>query len=291
MNTDQLLAKALHDKKSSGEYDEIVPINNTSLIYYNSVNLAIGKQGSGKSLLFLREILKIQNTKGIHLLVYVTPDGTIQDRTFLAVQPLLTIPVLVVKTEDAEEVVQGIVNLKHQYNLLVESGRLDKLVPDQQQEILELLHLKEFPRGAHQSRLHTILFFDDVAFSSLFVKDDSYFNKFVTRCRHTNFIVMFAAQKMAKAVSVPVKSQVTSLMIYPGFSWRELSNIFYNTTIKGGDYHGFKNLYGMIKKDQVLYANSKDDLLKIIDLSHLRLEPKAVTPRESPQEDSDDEYC
>jgi len=102
---------------------------------------------------------------------------------------------------------------------------------------------------------------------------------------------MFAAQKMAKAVSVPVKSQVTSLIIYPGFSWRELSNIFYNITIKGGDYHGFKNLYELLKKDQVLIANSKDDLLKIIDMSHLRHMREGVTPRENLQEDSDDEYC
>ena len=47
----------------------------------------------------------------------------------------------------------------------------------------------------------------------------------------------------------------------------------------------------MIKKDQVLYANSKDDLLKIIDLSHLRHMSEVVTPRENPQEDSGDEYC
>ena len=113
---DDMLCDALHNKQSSGEFNEIIKINNSSILYYNSVNLALGKQGSGKSLLFLREILKIQDTKGVHLLVYVTPDGTIQDRTFLAVQPLLKIPLLTISTEDAEEVVQGIVNLKNHYN-------------------------------------------------------------------------------------------------------------------------------------------------------------------------------
>ena len=267
---DDMLCDALHNKQSSGEFDEIVKINNSSILYYNSVNLALGKQGSGKSLLFLREILKIQDTKGVHLLVYVTPDGTIQDRTFLAVQPLLKIPLLTISTEDAEDVIQGIVNLKNHYNNLLTDGSIDRLVPEQKQEILELLHLDEFPKTSHQSRLHTILFFDDVAFSKLFAKDDSYFNRFMTRCRHTNFIVLFASQKLTKAVSIPVRSQLTSITIYPGFSWRELSQIFNNTTIKGLDYQQFKRLYGQLEQDQSLHVNARDDILRIIDLGHLR---------------------
>ena len=124
---DKNLIKVLREKQATGNQTEISPINNQSLLYYNSVNLAVGKQGSGKSLLFLREIMNIQNEKNIHLFIYVTPNGDINDSTMLAIKPCLTVPLLVVAEEDLQEVVEGIVNLKNIYNDMVRDGMVDKL--------------------------------------------------------------------------------------------------------------------------------------------------------------------
>jgi len=266
---DKSLIKVLREKQATGNQTEISPINNQSLLYYNSVNLAVGKQGSGKSLLFLREIMNIQNEKNIHLFIYVTPNGDINDSTMLAIKPCLTVPLLVVAEEDLQEVVEGIVNLKNIYNDMVRDGMVDKLDPEQKQEILSLLHLDEFPSDMYNTRLHTLLLFDDAAFSSLFKKDDSFFNKFITRCRHNNFIVMFATQKF-KGLSMPVKSQATTVMIYKGFTPQEVSYIFHNATINGFSYQEFKDLYARLEQDQVLYCNSQSGQMRIIDLSHIR---------------------
>jgi len=132
---DKNLIKVLREKQASGNQTEISPINNQNLLYYNSVNLAVGKQGSGKSLLFLREIMNIQNEKNIHLFIYVTPNGDINDSTMLAIKSCLTVPFLVVTEEDLQEVVKGVVNLKNIYNDMVRDGMVDKLDPEQKKEI------------------------------------------------------------------------------------------------------------------------------------------------------------
>ena len=67
MSVDKILVDALKQKEARGNQTQITPINNDSLIFYNSVNLAVGKQGAGKSLLFLREVLKIQKEKNIQI--------------------------------------------------------------------------------------------------------------------------------------------------------------------------------------------------------------------------------
>jgi len=269
MSVDKILVDALKQKEAKGNQTQITPINNDSLIFYNSVNLAVGKQGAGKSLLFLREVLKIQKEKNIHLLVYVTSDGETSDETFLAIKNHLTIPVLTVSNNDVEEVVEGLLHTKDLYNDLVSKRKLEKLIPTHKEQIKQLLHLKEFPRDLYNTRLHTVLLFDDAAFSSLFKKDDSYFNKLVHKCRHANCIFMFATQKF-KGLSMPVKSQATTLMIYPGFTPQEVSYIYHNATIKGFDFQQFKALYSRLLKDQVLYCNAVSDEMKIIDMSHIR---------------------
>jgi len=116
-------------------------IHPESLIFYNSVNIAVGKQGTGKTLLFMREILK------------------------------------------------------------------------------------EFPEYTQKNtRLHTILIFDDIAYSKLF--KDPYFESLITKNRHNNIITFFGTQKFTgDVISSAIRSQATSICIYNGFSPRELATI------------------------------------------------------------------
>ena len=81
---------------------------------------------------------------------------------------------------------------------------------------------------------------------------------------------MFATQKF-KGLSMPVKSQATTVMIYKGFTPQEISYIFHNATINGFSYKEFKELYGSLEQDQVLYCNSQSGHMRIIDLSHIRM--------------------
>ena len=260
------IAKMLFNKEKSGKDTAISPISDDIMLYYNSVNIAVGKQGRGKSLLFLRELVKISklNNPKFHLIIYVNQEGT-NDETLNSIEPLINIPILKINYEDAEEVVAGIIDYKTFYYSLIEKGDYDIITPEQRQEVNIALNIQD----DSIKQLHTLILFDDAAFNSLFKRSDSYFNKLVTRCRHINFIFMFAVQKF-QGVSMPIKSQATSLYIYAGYTNHEISYIFNNSTVKGFNYSEFRELYKKIKEDEVLYCNSQSDQLKIIDLSHIR---------------------
>ena len=260
------IAKMLFNKEKSGKDTAITPISDDIMLYYNSVNVAVGKQGRGKSLLFLRELVKISklNNLKFHLIIYVNQEG-MNDETLNSIEPLIDIPILKINYEEAEDVVAGIIDYKTFYYSLIEKGDYDLITPEQRQEVNVALNIQD----DKIKQLHTLILFDDAAFNTLFKRSDSYFNKLVTRCRHINFIFMFAVQKF-QAISMPIKSQATSLNIYAGYTNHEISYISNNSTVKGFNYSEFLELYKKLKEDEVLYCNSQSDQLKIIDLSHIR---------------------
>jgi len=53
---DNEIIDALDEKEEMGENTQISSIHKDIAIFYNSVNIAVGKQGSGKTLLFMREL-------------------------------------------------------------------------------------------------------------------------------------------------------------------------------------------------------------------------------------------
>ena len=75
--------------KNESLISEIHPEVNIRL---NSVNVIVGKQSSGKTVIALKEIIKLGVLNTHHLFIYVTKDGQESDKTFLALKPLLMIP-------------------------------------------------------------------------------------------------------------------------------------------------------------------------------------------------------
>jgi hypothetical protein len=70
--------------------EQIKPIHPDLNIYSNSINICCGPCGAGKSIAFLREVIKlILYTNVIHLMLYVTKSGS-SDGTFKTLEPLLT---------------------------------------------------------------------------------------------------------------------------------------------------------------------------------------------------------
>ena len=52
MSVDKILVDALKQKEARGNQTQITPINNDSLIFYNSVNLAVGNKGQARAYSF-----------------------------------------------------------------------------------------------------------------------------------------------------------------------------------------------------------------------------------------------
>ena len=283
-NTDYLISERLKLKKKIGRKSLIEPISDDINLFYNSVNIAVGKQGNGKTLLMLREIINISfleeefknspNPLGFHLIFYVNQSGEINDETFKILQDLISIPIVVINYNQSEEVITGLLDFKQEYYKLIDQpdllGQWDNDKIDAVSEALALkitngngLLNKNLPKT-----LHTIIYFEDAANQSVFKLNDSYFNKLAFQCRHNNTIFLFCVQKMA-AISKPILSQVTNVFIYPGYSPQELSYIHRMSAIQGMDYKELKAVYTSLKQYQLLSANMVTQVFAIIDLSHI----------------------
>ena len=81
-------------------------------VRYNSVNVIVGKQGQGKTVIALEEIIKIALMDTHHLLVYVTKDGNESDRSFLALKSLIEprLPIITISESSAGWVSVGLVD-------------------------------------------------------------------------------------------------------------------------------------------------------------------------------------
>ena len=84
--------------------ESIKPIGNDIFVYYNSLNILVGNQGKGKTHIDIRDLIQIfrlQNTN-VHLIVYISKNGTINDSTFESQQELIKLPIESVADVDAE---------------------------------------------------------------------------------------------------------------------------------------------------------------------------------------------
>jgi hypothetical protein len=86
-------------------------------VKYNSVNVFIGKKGTGKTACALNEALKMSLTGQYHLMIYVCPQGIINDDSFKTLRPLIekNLPIRVVSTDEIASAIQQLIQYKTCY--------------------------------------------------------------------------------------------------------------------------------------------------------------------------------
>lgn len=215
-------------------------------VKYNSVNVIVGKQGQGKTVIALQEIIKIGLMSTHHLLVYVTKDGNESDRSFLALKHLIEInlPILTVSESDAQKTIENIIQKKNEYykikrnNLVNDLDNPDlKITPEETKEILNALYVDNFDFDF----LHTIVLFDDISNSKLFANESSYFSQLIRRCRHTNFSFFLLIQGW-KGLKPHIKNEISTLFIFPCFNKQQLHYI-YSQSATNLDFDDFYSEY------------------------------------------------
>lgn len=72
----------LKSKSNETSNSLIKPIHQDIKVRYNSVNVIVGKQSLGKTVIALEEIIKISLLNTHHLLIYVTKNGDENDKSF-----------------------------------------------------------------------------------------------------------------------------------------------------------------------------------------------------------------
>ena len=228
-------------------------------VKYNSVNVIVGKQGQGKTVIALQEIIKIGLMETHHLLIYVTKDGNESDRSFLALRQLIEpfIPILTVSENDAQKTIEKIIQRKNDYYKIKRYGleeRLEdprlKLSLDDVLDMFDKLYIKDFDRDY----LHTIVLFDDISNSKLFANESSYFSQLIRRCRHINFSFFLLIQGW-KGLKPHIKNEISTLFIFPCFNKQQLHYI-YSQSATNLDFDQFFAEYYKIMQIKTKHPNS-----------------------------------
>ena len=80
---DNMINYCLYKNQPKLKQELINEIHPDINIPYNSLNIAVGRQRSGKTQTIIREIIKISNISSrTHLLIYINKTGTSSDPTF-----------------------------------------------------------------------------------------------------------------------------------------------------------------------------------------------------------------
>lgn len=213
-------------------------------IRLNSVNVIVGKQSSGKTVIALEEVIKLGVLDTHHLFVYVTKDGHETDKTWLALKPLLQIPYVIVSESDAVDALKTIIAAKNLYGIIRNDNLQDKIDDKQLLDMFDVLAVSNFERET----LHTIVLFDDISNSKLFQNEGSYFSQLIRRCRHIN-VSFFLLIQGWKGLRPHVKNEITTLFIFPCFNRQQLRYI-YGQSASNLAFDEFNELYTEILKQK-----------------------------------------
>ena len=199
---------------------------NPSYCYYNSVNIAVGKQQSGKTFAMIREMAKISRVcRNTHMLIYVNKTGGKTDDTFETQKDKIYIPILYLSHDKLEDFLREFLEWKELYNEIHKNNLGDKIVEKQKKELFERLHINDFSRPF----LHTLIYLEDVSQTPILKKRESYIKEMMTQCRHIK-CSFFIIIHYWKALQNPdIKTQATTLLVFGGFCRQQITYILSQT--------------------------------------------------------------
>lgn len=202
---------------------DIRPIHPEINVYYNSVNVFTGPQGTGKTYSAMDQALKIALVSPqTHLLVYMSKFGEeTRDPTVETLKTLLKIPILYLRYDEAEQRFQRLLAYKRLYKRIYDEGCYDRVEDSQIEEIKTELFIDNFD----QPFLHTLVLVDDVCNNPLF-KPGRYFADIGAICRKV-YCSFFLTIQFWKGVSTDIRSNITTAFILGRFSRQKLQHIYH----------------------------------------------------------------
>ena len=172
---------------------------------YNSFNICIGKQGTGKTTSILKELIKLsmKNIDSYHLIIYVSNNSS--DDTFNNLYKYINIPIVKTDYEHLDKQYEQLIKLKDIYNKMID----EEIENDK--NILETLYINNF----NLKRLHILILIDDAAF--VLKNEKSKWFKWLCQLRHLNTTIFMCIQ-IWKSINPSLITQITSIQLFSGYS-------------------------------------------------------------------------
>ena len=218
--TSEIMKMASSMNPGRSNLSAITPISQYSPIKYNSVNVAVGRRGSGKTHAFMKEFIRIgEASSRTHMLIYVSKNLNVVDPTFEKFRDLIPIPIEIVEAEFFEEYIKNIIMYKEYYEKIIEQDVVDDLTDDLVEEFQQVLKIKDFSERG----LHTLIFIDDCVFSSLLTQK-SYVTSLLSENRQPR-LSFFLSIQFWKGLIPSIKPNINTLFVFGSFSKQQLSYI------------------------------------------------------------------
>lgn len=233
---------------NTGRKKLISKISDNINFKYNSFNIFLGKQGTGKTTSILKELMKLSTIKNdYHLIIYVSNNSS--DDTFNKLKNYINIPIVKTDYQHLNQQFEQLIKLKDTYNKMID-GEIKK-----NPEILPELYISSFSKD----RLHTFILMDDAAF--VLKNENNPWFKWLCQLRHLNTTVALCLQ-IWKSINPSLKSQITSISIFKGYSRQQL-NFIYQQIAVDVDFNEFMRMYNKLNTRQKLIIDCVEGQIKI----------------------------
>jgi hypothetical protein len=186
----------------------------------NSVNLLVGKRGSGKTFNVFREITKLctLGNREYSQLIYITDSNS--DDTFYRFKRLMTIPVRICKYVDAVECLNDVIDAKAAYMEIQQTNLQDLITDDTRYDVLNTLEVKDFSRKF----VHTLVLLDDCI--NVLKSDKHQLNRLIFKNRRPK-LTFFLCIQDTTGISTQIKANVNSFWLFGGFNKLKFNLGFY----------------------------------------------------------------
>ena len=250
--SDYELSNAIDDiidyELNTGRKKLISKISDNINFKYNSFNIFLGKQGTGKTTSILKELMKLSTIKNdYHLIIYVSNNSS--DDTFNKLKNYINIPIVKTDYQHLNQQFEQLIKLKDTYNKMI-----DEEIP-KSDEILANLYINDFSKD----RLHTFILMDDAAF--VLKNENNPWFKWLCQLRHLNTTVALCLQ-IWKSINPSLKSQITSINIFKGYSRQQL-NFIYQQIAVDVDFNEFMRMYNKLNTRQKLIIDCVEGEIRI----------------------------
>ena len=210
MSLDSIVDKLLENTKTDINDQMQTEIHPDLRFRRNTVNLVIGKKGSGKTDSVFREALKVSliPESQYTLMLYVCDNQN--DDTYLRYKDLIQIPVECITYEEADARIGELTDAKALYH---EAKRTNtELEPDEKEELMKILHTDDLETTVQ----HTLVLLDDCV--DIFKNKKSGLYKRLFRTRQPK-ITYFLCLQDVHQISTAIKANVDSLWFFGEFPW------------------------------------------------------------------------